>query len=167
MELEHRRGGPRQRQPAQDAAFLAGLDLETNGRAAVAFDATGDGALDLYVRSVEKPEAIFLGRRERDEHFLRVRLAGGSAKRDNSAGVGCRIVAALPDGRRLVRDIGNASGYLSTASPIVHLGLGSATRLAELTITWPSGKVQKLGPIDRVDRTLDVDRDRGIVAAVH
>jgi len=151
----------------QDVAFLAGLDLETNGRAAVAFDANGDGALDLYVRSVEKPEALFLNTREKDEHFLRVRLAGGSAKRDNSGGVGCRIVATLPDGRNLVRDNGNASGYLSTASPIVHLGLGRATRLADLTITWPSGKVQDLGPIERVDRTLDVDRERGIVAALH
>jgi hypothetical protein len=146
----------------QDVAFLAGLDLETNGRAAVVFDANGDGALDLYVRSVEKPEALFLGTREKDEHFLRLRLAGGSAKEDNFDGVGCRIVATLPDGRRLVRDNGNASGYLSSGSPIVHLGLGHATGLADLTITWPSGKVQDLGPIGRVDRTLDVDRDRGI-----
>ena len=71
-------------------------------------------------------------------------------------------MATLPDGRRLVRDNGNASGYLSSGSPIVHLGLGRATRLADLTITWPSGKVQDLGPIGRVDRILDVDRDRGI-----
>ena len=144
----------------QDVAFLAGLDLETNGRAAVAFDANGDGALDLYVRSVEAPEALFLGRREEGEHFLRLRLA--AAKGDNANGVGCRIVATLPDGRRLVRDNGNASGYLSSGSPIVHLGLGHATGLADLTITWPSGRVQDLGPIGRVDRTLDVDRDRGI-----
>ena len=149
----------------QDAAFLSGLDLETNGRAAVAFDANGDGALDLYVRSVEAPEALFLGRRERGEHFLRVRLAGG--KGDNAQGVGCRVAATLPGGNRLVRDNGSASGYLSTGSPIVHLGLGGATRLAGLTITWPSGKVQDLGPIDRVDRTIAVDRDRGIVPSLH
>jgi hypothetical protein len=112
------------------------------------------------VRSVEAPEALFLGRREESEHYLRVRLA--AAKGDNADGVGCRIVATLPDGRRLLRDNGNASGYLSTGSPIVHLGLGRATRLADLTVTWPSGKVQKLGPIERVDRTLDVDRERGV-----
>ena len=157
----HNRGGESGDGPLfQDAAFLAGLDLETNGRAAVAFDANGDGALDLYVRSVEAPEALFLGRREEGEHYLRLRLA--AAKGDNADGVGCRIVATLPDGRRLLRDNGNASGYLSTGSPIMHLGLGRATRLADLTVTWPSGKVQKLGPIERVDRTLDVDRERGL-----
>jgi hypothetical protein len=163
----NRGGDPGEGPLFQDAAFLAGLDLETNGRAAVIFDANGDGALDVYVRSVEKPEALFLGRREKNEHFLRVRLSGGAAKKDGAGGVGCRIVATLPDGRKLLRDNGNASGYLSTGSPIVHLGLEGATRLTGLTITWPSGKVQDLGPIERVDRTIDVDRDRGLVAPLH
>ncbi|HEX9287006.1 MAG TPA: CRTAC1 family protein [Thermoanaerobaculia bacterium] len=144
----------------EDSAFLAGLDLETNGRAAVAFDANGDGALDLYVRSVQAPEALFLGRRERGEHFLRLRLVGAGGE-DNLAGVGCRIVATLPDGRKILRDNGNASGYLSTGSPIVHFGLGSATKLDALSIRWPSGKVQELGPIAAVDRTVTVDEQRG------
>ena len=56
----------------------------------------------------------------------------------------------------------NASGYLSTGSPIVHLGLGKATRLEGLAVTWPSGKVQDLGPVDAVNRTIVVDEDRGV-----
>ncbi|PYQ36328.1 MAG: hypothetical protein DMF55_05265 [Acidobacteria bacterium] len=156
------RGGGSEEGPLfEDSAFLAGLDLETNGRAAVAFDANGDGALDVYVRSVGAPEALFLGRRETDAHFLRLRLVGAPG-RDNSAGVGCRIVATLPDGRTLLRDNGNASGYLSTGSPIVHLGLGAATRLTGLTVRWPSGRLQDLGPIAPVDRTLVVDELRGL-----
>ncbi|HEY6066803.1 MAG TPA: CRTAC1 family protein, partial [Thermoanaerobaculia bacterium] len=144
-----------------DRAFLDGLDLETNGRAVVAFDANGDGALDLYIRSVQAPEALFLGSRFEDEHFLRVRLAG-AARVDNSQGVGARIVATLPGGRKIVRENGSASGYLSTGSPIVHLGLGEATRIDELTLRWPSGRVQKLGPIGAVDRTVVVDEERGL-----
>ena len=138
-----------------DRAFLDGLDLETNGRAVVAFDANGDGALDLYVRSVQAPEALFLGSRGKDEHFLRVRLAGTPGT-DNSFGVGARVVATLPGGREILRDNGNASGYLSTGSPIVHLGLGSATRLDDLTVRWPSGRLQRLGPVAVVDRTVTV-----------
>ena len=86
----------------------------------------------------------------------------GAPGRDNSAGVGCRIVATLPDGRTLLRDNGNASGYLSTGSPIVHLGLGAATRLTGLTVRWPSGKLQELGAIAPIDRTLLVDELRGL-----
>jgi hypothetical protein len=148
----------------EERSFLEGLDLETNGRAVVAFDANGDGALDLYIRSVEAPEALFLGSRRPDEHFLRVKLRG-TPGRDNRDGVGSRITAALPGGRRLLIETGNASGYLSTGSPIAHLGLGSATRLEALSIRWPSGRVQDLGPIAAVDRTLIIDEEHGILSA--
>jgi len=147
----------------EERSFLDGLDLETNGRAVVAFDANGDGALDLYVRSVQAPEALFLGSRRPDEHFLRVKLKGTPGK-DNRDGVGSRITAVLPGGRRLVLETGNASGYLSTGSPIAHLGLGRATRLERLIVRWPSGRVEDLGAIESVDRVLVVDEAQGIVA---
>jgi hypothetical protein len=146
----------------EERAFLEGLDLETNGRAVVAFDANGDGALDLYVRSVQAPEALFLGsRRNPDaEHFLRLRLRGTRGK-DNIDGLGVRVTATLSGGRVLVRESGYASGYLSTGSPIVHLGLGPATRVERLVLKWPSGFAQDLGPVDAIDRTLVVDEARG------
>jgi enediyne biosynthesis protein E4 len=163
----NRRGNPNARDPEEkdpmfeDRAFLDGLDLETNGRAVVAFDANGDGALDVYVRSVEAPEALFLGSRSEGEHFLRLRLAG-SPGQDNSGGIGAQVVATLPGGRKVVRENGNASGYLSTGSPIVHIGLGVATYLEDLTVRWPSGRVQKLGPVLAVDRTLNVDEEKAL-----
>ncbi len=146
----------------EERSFLDGLDLETNGRAVVAFDANNDGALDLYIRSVQAPEALFFGTRRSNEHYLRIKLRGTSG-RDNRDGIGARITATLPGGRRLVVETGNASGYLSTGSPIAHLGLGPATRLDSLTIRWPSGTLQTLGPIAPLDRTILVDEDRGIL----
>jgi hypothetical protein len=140
----------------EERAYLDGLDLETNGRAAVAFDANGDGALDLFVRSVQAPEALFVGSRRPDEHYLRLRLKGTPGV-DNPDGVGARITARLPGGRTIVTESANASGYLSTGSPIVHLGLGAATRLDNLTVRWPSGAVQDLGPVAEVDRLLLVE----------
>jgi enediyne biosynthesis protein E4 len=153
----HNRGGAAAGTPLfEERAFLDGLDLQTNGRAAVAFDANGDGALDIFVRSVQAPEALFLGSRRPDEHYLRLRLRGTPGK-DNRDGIGARVTATLPGGRAIVVENANQSGYLSTGSPIVHLGLGSATRLESLTIRWPSGFVQEFGPVDSVDRTLVVD----------
>ena len=161
------RAGDTARSPAdpmfEERSFLEGLDLETNGRAVVAFDANGDGALDLYIRSVGAPEALFLGSRRPDEHFLRVKLRGAPG-RDNRDGVGSRLMATLPGGRRLVLETGNASGYLSTGSPIAHVGLGKATRLDALTVRWPSGKIQDFGPIPEVDRTILVDEENGILS---
>ncbi len=151
-----RNRGPGASPQFEERAFLDGLDLQTNGRAVVAFDANGDGALDLYVRSVQAPEALFLGSRKEGEHFLRLRLRGAKG-RDSSDGIGASVRATLPDGRVLVRESGYGSGYLSTGSPIVHLGLGRFTRLQALTVRWPSGLVQDLGAVAEVDRTLTVD----------
>jgi len=160
------RSGDTRRPPSdvlfEERSFLEGLELETNGRAVVAFDANGDGALDLYIRSVQAPEALFLGIRRPDEHYLRLKLRGTPGL-DNPDGVGSRITALLPGGRRLILETGNASGYLSTGSSVAHLGLGPATRLDSLTIRWPSGTLQTLGPIAPVDRTILVDEDRGII----
>jgi enediyne biosynthesis protein E4 len=159
----HNRGGAAAGTPLfEDRAFLDGLDLESNGRAVVAFDANGDGALDLYIRSIGAPEALFLGSRRPDEHYLRVRLAGTPGV-DNRDGVGVRLTATLPGGRTIVQETGNASGYLSTGSPIAHLGLGRATRVEALSLRWPSGKRQDLGPIEAVDRTIVVDEALGVV----
>ena len=139
----------------EERAFLDGLDLETNGRAAVAFDANEDGALDLFVRSVQAPEALFIGSRRPDEHYLRLRLSGTPGV-DNRDGIGARVTAQLSGGRRIVTENANPSGYLSTGSPIVHLGLGAATRLENLSVRWPSGAVTDLGPVSEVDRTLRI-----------
>jgi enediyne biosynthesis protein E4 len=144
----------------EERSFLEGLDLETNGRAIVAFDANGDGALDVYVRSVEAPESIFFGSRRPGEHYLRIRLSGTPGV-DNRDGIGSRITALLP-GRRIVLETGNASGYLSTGSPVAHLGLGAATSIQDLEIRWPSGFVQRLGAVTAVDRTIEVNEAQGI-----
>jgi hypothetical protein len=153
--------GPGSRPLFEERAFLDGLDLQTNGRAVVAFDANGDGALDLYVRSVQAPEALFLGSRKNPdaEHYLRLRLAG-TPGRDNADGIGARVTATLPGGRVLVRESGYASGYLATGSPIVHLGLGGAARIEKLVVRWPSGFVQDLGHVTTVDRTVTVDESK-------
>ena len=44
---------------------------------------------------------------------------------------------------------------------IVHLGLGSATRIEKLVVRWPSGLVQDLGTIPSIDRTVTVDESKG------
>jgi hypothetical protein len=38
-----------------------------------------------------------------------------------------------------VREISGGSGHMSQNSPLVEFGLGSATIVDELTVTWPSG----------------------------
>ena len=53
------------------------------------------------------------------------------------------MTAVLPDGRRLVRQVQAGSSYLSSEDPRAHFGLGKATKLKELIVRWPSGKVTR------------------------
>jgi hypothetical protein len=53
---------------------------------------------------------------------------------------GAVVAVTLPDGRRLVREVQAGSSYLSSEDPRVHFGLGSARRVHELRIHFPSGR---------------------------
>ena len=50
----------------------------------------------------------------------------------------------------------------SANDPRVLIGVGRAEEVIQVTVRWPSGKLQDLGPIAPVDRTLVVDERPGL-----
>ena len=69
---------------------------------------------------------------------------------------GAVVTALLPDGRRLSRDVQAGSSYLSSEDPRVHFGLGTATRVKQLVVRWPGGKVSRLTGV-AADRIVSVE----------
>ena len=65
----------------------------------------------------------------------------------------------MSNGRKQAHERIAGSGYLSQDDPRVHFGLGTASKIDRLTITWPSGAVQVL-------ENVAVDRDRHHYGAV-
>jgi hypothetical protein len=47
----------------------------------------------------------------------------------------------------------------------MHLGLGNATQLSKLTVRWPSGFLQEIGPVADVDRVITIDPEKGVLPA--
>ncbi len=98
-------------------------------------------------------------------HSITLALEGVKA---NRAAVGARIEILLPaaDGqtRHLFRTVGFGSSF--GGNPFrQHIGIGSATRVSEVIITWPgSGSVDHLKQL-AVDRTYRV-REGGLVEAL-
>jgi hypothetical protein len=50
------------------------------------------------------------------------------------------VTATLPDGRKLRRELGAGSSYLSSEDPRLHFGLGGASVLPEVRVRWPGGE---------------------------
>ena len=51
------------------------------------------------------------------------------------------------EGRTLAQQVMPAKGYLSQSESVLTFGLGKATRVDAVEITWPGGVVQKVSTV--------------------
>lgn len=119
---------------------LTGADSDGDGRAVVAADLRGTGQMDLIVRQSGGGPLIIFENDFPSGNFLDVRLAG---KASNRLGIGARLVAKVGD-RQIFRDQFPVNSYRSQAPNRVHFGIGSAEKVDELSIRWPSGATQSI-----------------------
>jgi len=84
-------------------------------------------------------------------HWLGVRLVGTRSGRD---AVGARV-AVTAGGRTRVRALVGGASYLTVSDPRLLFGLGSMARVESVEVRWPSGHVDRLGPVE-TDRYLTV-----------
>ncbi len=108
------------------------------GRGSAVADFDNDGDPDIAVSNSAGP--LLLLRNDGDHgHWLGVELVG---RKSNRQGIGARLVAETPAGKKLTRFVEAGSSYLSSSDPRVLFGLGAETAVKKLTIYWPSGIVQ-------------------------
>jgi hypothetical protein len=132
----------------EDVTTSSGTGHLQKGHGASFADFDGDGDLDLFVEcggGAPGDQAYNLLFRNpcHGRHWLKVKLVG---TKTNRAGLGARIRVTLKDPggqtRSIYRTIGNNSSFGGN-SLVETIGLLDATRLAELTVFWPtSGTTQ-------------------------
>ncbi len=123
-------------------------------------DFDGDGRLDVYVQNTGDliPSQPGRGRlflntgalEDSAHHWLELRLRGTQS---NSEAIGARVdvyARTLHLKRQVLAD----PIYLSSATRVLHFGLGASEKADRIVVHWPSGTVQEL---------LDVDADQLLV----
>ncbi len=137
----------------QDGTFLeetlpSGLlnSLSLKEPTAIVADFNSDGFMDIFQWGITQQPQLFInnGRSAGNPYnWLELKLVGVASNRD---AVGARITASIGGGNQ-IRTVMNGGTYEGNHTLVQHFGLGSATQVDTLTITWPSGTVQTLSGI--------------------
>jgi hypothetical protein len=119
-------------------------------------DIDNDGALDLVVTTIAGPAKVYRNIAEPRGRWLTIRVVDTKGNRD-ALGAEVRIHAGE---RRWLRLVQPACSYLSSSDDRVHLGLGNATNVQRIEVTWPDGGREVFAGGD-VDRHLVLRRGDG------
>ena len=108
-----------------------------SGQCAAWGDMDSDGDIDLYLTNIGT-NRLFRNDLSSGAHWIHVNLVGVAS---NKAGIGARV-RVVAGGVSQIREISGGSGYLGQNSLTAEFGLGAATQVDTLEITWPSEAVQ-------------------------
>jgi hypothetical protein len=141
-----------------DAAGAKGPALGVADSVSVV-DYDGDGFLDLFLTNgwglrpvtTDGPVALLRNSGGNGNHWLKVELRG---TRSNTDGIGS-VVRVKANGVWQRRDQGGGMHRSTQNHSQLHFGLGSATQVEVLKVTWPDGSVQTLRNVN-VDQTVHV-----------
>jgi len=125
----------------------SGLEDLGNSRSLLTIDIDSDGDLDVVVNNYHGTAKVYRNNLpEAAKSSTKFQLKGDPAQGVNLDAIGAKLVVTLKSGVKLWREVRGAGGYMSMQSKTLHVGQPSSD-IAQLDITWPNGKVQRLlGP---------------------
>jgi hypothetical protein len=128
----------------------------TVGRGSAVGDLDNDGDLDIVVNVSEGP-ALLLRNNAKGGNWLTLTLIGTKSNRD---AIGAWVSARVA-GKVQHHYLRGGGSYLSVSDRRIHLGLGRATKVDSIEITWPPGIKQRLKNVRPVNRFLTIREPAG------
>jgi hypothetical protein len=139
----------------------AALQRKIVARGAAYGDEDNDGDLDVLVSTNDGPAVLYRNDGGNQNRFLRVKTIGTKSNRD---GIGSRVTVTLPGGARLWGYVHTASSYCSQSDTAITFGLGPLQRVDSIEVAWPSGQVDRTGPVV-ANQVAFVEEGRGLRSA--
>jgi hypothetical protein len=144
-----------------DAGRAVGADLQRPmvARGAAYADYDGDGDLDVLVTTNNGPARLLRNDGGNRNNWLRVAAIGGPANRD---AIGSRVQVFIDGKPGPWSMVKTGSSYCSQSELPLTFGLGHATKVSALKITWPDGRVENVQALD-ANQTVTIQEGRGVI----
>lgn len=111
-------------------------------RGMVVADFDNDGLEDMLITATNDKPTLLLNKSKKGNWFaIDLRPANGSA-----TPIGAKVVAHIGT-RTLTRQVVGGGSYAGDSSKRLHFGIGTASKVDALDITWPSGKTETISDV--------------------
>ncbi len=140
--------------PAVEGTGLADVIA---GRGMAVGDLFNDGKIDAVINVMDGHPVLLRNVNDDRNHWLELKLVGGPKSPRDAVGATVYVTA---NGMRQREDVLSGGSYLSTNDPRPHFGLGQATKVEDIEVHWPSGKVEHF-TAPGVDRILTIAEGSG------
>ena len=127
------------------------FQLPAPHRGAAFGDLNNDGKVDAVVTVLNGPPEVWINRSPDHNHWLILKLVGTKSNHD---GLGTKVVITTSLGPQF-NTATTTVGYNSASDKRVHFGLGSASIIDTIELTWPSGIKQVLKNV-KADQILTI-----------
>jgi hypothetical protein len=120
-------------------------------------DLFNDGKLDAVINVMDGHPVLLRNVNPDHNHWLELKLAGGPKSPRDAVGATVYVTA---NGMRQRGDVISGGSYMSTNDPRPHFGLGQATKVDDIEIHWPDGKLEHV-TAPGVDRIVTITEGPG------
>ena len=119
------------------------LELFSAARAAAFGDIDNDGRVDILVVNRDQRAHLLHNVTKESGRWVSFR----ALNQHGSDAIGA-VVSFEVQGQRIWRSVRTAHSYLAASDPRVHSGLAANDQLANVTVLWPNGVVEKFGDFE-------------------
>ncbi|MGD0156923.1 MAG: CRTAC1 family protein [Terracidiphilus sp.] len=135
----------------------SGLADVISGRGMAVGDLFNDGKLDVVINVMDGHPVLLRNVSPDHNHWLELKLVGGPKSPRDAVGATVYLTA---NGMRQREDVLSGGSYASTSDPRPHFGLGQATKIDDIEVHWPSGKLEHFS-VPGVDRIVTITEGTG------
>ncbi len=140
--------------PAVKGTALADV---ISGRGLAVGDLFNDGKLDAVINVMDGHPVLLRNVSPDTNHWLELKLVGGAKSPRDAVGA---TVFVSANGMKQRGDVLSGGSYASTSDPRPHFGLGPATKVDDIEVHWPSGKVEHF-TVTGVDQIVAITEGTG------